>query len=432
MPSIDTEIAIIGAGAAGIAAAWTARTYGLSYRLIEARSRVGGRAHTATTPAGQPFDVGASWLHAVDQGNPTAELAIAQGARPVLDRRRRVLLDAGGGIADAASRSAFEAAKAAATARIDAAPPNSSLADCLATHDDPWWQTQRAFAGPWLSGTDCADTDAADWASARSGDDWLLPEGYGRLVQGLAHGLDVTLQCPLEAIEALPHGLRVSTSQGSFVAAHVVLTVPLGVLAAERIRFTPALPASFAAALECLPMGRLMKVAIDLLADPLGESGTYFLHYPAADEAAVLYQLRPCGHRLAYAFVGGSLARSLEAEPDFVVRDAVLDPLRRLLGAAVVERSFADALATRWAGDPFALGSYAVARPGGAAARTVLAKPVFERLHLTGEATAPDGWHGTVGGAWLAGRQAVARIAAMLRHVGPNAAETGPATCSHD
>jgi monoamine oxidase len=159
-----------------------------------------------------------------------------------------------------------------------------------------------------------------------------------------------------------------------------------------------------------------MKVAIDLLAEPLAgvaaAPDSYYLHYPAADEDAVLYLFRPCGHAMAYAFVGGQRARALEPLSNAAIRDAVLEPLRTLLGGPVVERSFASAAVSRWAADPFAGGSYAVARPGGAAARAVLAAPLFERVHLAGEATAPDGWHGTAGGAWLAGRAAVMRIAA--------------------
>ena len=419
MPSVDTEIAIVGAGAAGIAAALTARAQGSAFRLIEARSRTGGRTWTTTTPKGAPFDLGASWIHAVDAGNPFADLAVARDAGPVVDRRRRVVLDATGRQLGAGDLAGFHVARAEAIMRIEQAPAGASLADCLPADDPgfgPWSWTLRSFAGPWMCGTDCPVTDAADWAAARAGTDWLLPRGYGTLVQELAAGLPVTTDCVLRALAIGPAAVTLETSRGRFTARHVVLTVPLGVLAAERITFTPALPLAYQRALGELPMGCLMKVAIDLAADPLAgiaaEPGACFLHYPAEDERAVLYLLRPCGHAMAYAFVGGSTALALEAESDAAIRDVVLEPLRRLLGGALVERSFGSAAVSRWARDPFAFGSYAVARPGGAGARAVLAEPLFGRVHLAGEATAPDGWHGTAGGAWLAGRRAVLRIAA--------------------
>ena len=219
-----------------------------------------------------------------------------------------------------------------------------------------------------------------------------------------------TTSCSLESLEIRPDSVELVTSGGRLRAAHVVLTVPLGVLQAERIGFTPALPAAHLQALEQVPMGRLMKIGLDLRQDPFGETDGYFLHYPAADETAVLYLMQPCGQKMAYAFVGGSAARALERAADSEVRDAVLAPLRRLLGSTVVERTFAGAVVTRWADDPFAFGSYSIARPGGAMARAVLAEPILGRVFLAGEATAPNGWYSTAGGAWLAGRAAIAAI----------------------
>ena len=411
---VDTDIAIIGAGAAGIGAALTARATGLRFELIEARERTGGRTWTTTTPAGQVFDQGASWVHSVDRGNPFGELALALDASPSIDRRRRVLLDERGTRLDAASIAAFHAAREQAERRIEMALPGSSLADCLPVPPSPdagpWAWNDRVFAGPWLCGTDCRDTDAADWAASCQGEDWLLPNGYGTLVQQLAAEVPATTSCCLEALEIGADGVEVVTSGGRFRAAHVVLTVPLGVLQAERIRFTPALPAAHLQALDQLAMSRLMKIGLDLLEDPFGETEGYFLHYPAADETAVLYLMQPCGKPMAYAFVGGSAARKLEQATDSEVRDAVLAPLRRLLGQTVIEQTFGQAVVTRWADDPFAFGSYSIAKPGGAAARAVLAEPILGRVFLAGEATALDGWYGTAGGAWRAGRAAIAAI----------------------
>jgi monoamine oxidase len=419
MQPVDIEIAIVGAGAAGIAAALTAAAAGRSYRLIEARERLGGRTWTVPTPGGAPFDLGASWIHAADAGNPLADMALALGAGPVLDRRRRLVLDGAGRPLDSQALLAFQAARPRAIAQIEAAPPGSSLADCLPEGGDPadpWAWTMRSFAGPWLCGTDCAATDTADWAAARDGADWLLPSGHGTLVRAIAGDVPVTTGTTLEAVEVGSDVVRLATDAGSFTARHAIVTVPLGVLAAERIRFVPALPQPVGRALDDLPMGCLMKVGFDLLADPLHALGvtddTCFLHYPATDEHAVLYLLRPCGQPTALAFVGGTMAWALEREADPVVREVVLDPFRRFLGARLVERSFGPAVVSRWGMDPFALGSYAIARPGGSPARRLLAEPLFERVHLAGEATADDGWHGTSGGAWRAGRAAVQRIVA--------------------
>lgn len=410
MAAAETEIAIVGAGAAGIAAALECAVRGIACRVIEARSRTGGRCWTDRSTFGQPFDIGASWVHAADSGNPFAEIALARRAAPILDPLRRVLLDADGHRLGAGELRRFLAARTAAKAAIEVAPSGASLADCLPV-DGLWAQENLTFAGPWLCGTNCALTDAADWASAQDSGDWLLPNGHGALLQEVACGVAVTTDCALRAVEVRRDRVVLDTAGGTLVARHLVLTVPLGVLAAEAIRFDPPLPATVMGALDDLPMGCLMKIGFALHGDPLGETGSYYLHHPAGDESGVLYLVRPAGTELGYAFIGGAAARELEQAGQAAAREAMLEPLRHLLGAAVVARTIGPSAATRWGGDPWSFGSYAIARPGGSAAREKLGLPIHDRLHLAGEANAPAGWQATVAGAWLAGRAAVRRIA---------------------
>ena len=80
MTAEDFDVAVVGAGAAGIAAARECADLGLSCAVLEARSRVGGRAHTDAASLGAPFDLGATWLHAAG-ANLLAPLARALGFR---------------------------------------------------------------------------------------------------------------------------------------------------------------------------------------------------------------------------------------------------------------------------------------------------------------------------------------------------------------
>ncbi len=59
----DTEVAIVGAGAAGLAAARTLTDLGVPFVLLEAAHRIGGRAHTEEVSPGVPFDLGCHWMH---------------------------------------------------------------------------------------------------------------------------------------------------------------------------------------------------------------------------------------------------------------------------------------------------------------------------------------------------------------------------------
>jgi monoamine oxidase len=65
----DVDVVIVGAGSAGLAAARTLRAAGLSFKVVEAMNRIGGRAYTSSDHFGIPFDIGCAWLHAADR-NP--------------------------------------------------------------------------------------------------------------------------------------------------------------------------------------------------------------------------------------------------------------------------------------------------------------------------------------------------------------------------
>jgi beta-phosphoglucomutase-like phosphatase (HAD superfamily) len=111
MAPAEIEVAVVGAGAAGLAAAAELRAQERSVVVLEARDRVGGRTCTDSATLRVPFDLGASYIHACEQGNPWADIALALGEPVVPDRRRRVLAQ-GGGLTPAADGAAAYAAAA--------------------------------------------------------------------------------------------------------------------------------------------------------------------------------------------------------------------------------------------------------------------------------------------------------------------------------
>jgi monoamine oxidase len=124
--------------------------------------------------------------------------------------------------------------------------------------------------------------------------------------------------------------------------------------------------------------------------DPFGHGDTLYLHRRTGDQRAALYMMRPCGQDLVVAFLGGSLARELEHAGEVAAGAFALEPLLEIFGSSLKSRLRA-VRQTRWGIDPFALGSYAVARPGCAAMRAVLARPLADRLLFAGEACAGEG-----------------------------------------
>ena len=138
-------------------------------------------------------------------------------------------------------------------------------------------------------------------------------------------------------------------------------------------------------------MGNLIKLRVRLEGDPFGCGDMVYVAAPPASERAIIWVVRPFGRAELMGFAGGALGRALTAMSPEELADAVRNELAALLGGDAA-RHLLDVALADWASDPWALGSYAVARPGAAAARAALREPWSERVHYAGEAAAPDGW----------------------------------------
>ncbi|MFO1070046.1 MAG: FAD-dependent oxidoreductase [Geminicoccaceae bacterium] len=412
----DADIVVVGAGAAGLAAAAELAALGRSVILLEAAGQIGGRARTVEPVPGLPFDLGASFIHAADAGNPWADLALAVGARPQADPRHRLL--AADGIAAAPAellqllaglddlKQRIAALATGGTAAVaEAVPPAHPQAGYL-----------RSWAGAWICGEDAAAVDAADWAQSRAGQDWLLPDGYGRLVTRFGRHLPVRLGHAVERILVGGGRVRVLGRWGAVDAGAAIVTVPVGVLLDGRPVFEPGLPDAVRSALEGVRPGLLMKIGLQL-ADAGRELGDdVYLSGHGDAPASLLFHMRGFGRPMAMAFAGGALARELEAAGEAAAFAHARAALGEILGHAAV-RAVAPLAVSQWGRDPLARGSYSVARPGCAPARAVLQRPIHERIWLAGEACDSDGWAATVAGAYLSGRRAARAASAARRTV---------------
>jgi monoamine oxidase len=427
MVETDPEVIVIGAGAAGLAAARTLLAQHRRVVVLEARDRIGGRAWTEPDCFGQPFDHGASFIHA-EHANPWTAIARRLGFATEIDpRRRRLYVE--GRPANAADLAAFLAAREAALDRVLAAgrgAKDMSLAAALA-ESGPWAPQAEVALGPWLLGADNEDAGAADFARAVAGQDRLVHRGYGRLVAEYGRGVPVRLGAAVRRIDWRGRRVVVDAGRERVRAPVAIVTLPIGVLAAERVRFKPPLPSSKLGAIDALPMGLLTKIALVFDGDPLGLGDAFYLHEQTPDQRAALYMVRPLGQDLIMAFVGGSLARELEASGEAAAAELALEPLLRTFGASI-RRRLKGMRQSRWGIDPFSLGSYSVARPGGAGLRATLAEPLDDRLLFAGEACADEGWAATVAGAHCSGRAAARHAIRILDEAGdPRAVPAGQA-----
>lgn len=386
LPS-DIDVAIIGAGAAGLAAAHTLERSGLSSLVLEARDRIGGRAHTIMTSAGIPFDLGCGWLHSADR-NPF--VAIAEGLGFEIDRslppwRQRSYKD----VFPQAERDDFFAALDAFFMRTHAASQaaqDSAAADYLEPGNR--WNPMIDAVSTYINGCELDQVSVKDFEEYEDTEiNWRVPRGYGALIAAYGARCNVALNCNVTLIDHSGARIKIETSRGTLTAGKVIVCVPTDLMAAEAIRFHPALPDKVHAA-AMLPLGADDKVMLALDGDnDLPKDGN--LRAPAMRTAMGTYHLRPFGRNCIEGFFGGRYARELEDAGGGAMAAAAIDEIVGLLGSNY--RSKLTPLGeSHWSRDPFARGSYSHALPGHADKRAALAAPIDGRLFFAGEATSPD------------------------------------------
>jgi len=407
------DVVVIGAGAAGIAAARTLIARGLAVAVLEARPRVGGRAVTAAL-RGRAIDLGAHWLHA-GPINPLVALGharhepmrrAAQESHLVVGRRTGTPAEqaAFGRAFDIADRAIARAAAAPGADRPAAAGMPPALGP---------WRERIALVHGLVSGRPLTHVSLQDWPSMEYDENFFMDGGYGAYLARLAHGLPIALGSPVTRIARTAAGVSVETAGGATVRARAALiTLPMMVLR-ESVRFDPPLPDA-------------TRRAIDGFLPGIYEHAV--LHWPTAP-----FRGRD---RLA-SIVGGrhrppGLFTRIEGSPfHYVELDSVCthaidarrggpDAARRLVRTMLAEpfghgalHDLAIPAVTEWRHDPWSRGSWAVVPPGHADARTTLQVDVEDRLWFAGEALSQAQW-GTVGGAWAEGERAAGAIAARL------------------
>jgi len=395
------DVVVIGAGAAGVAAGRRLAAAGLSFLIVEAADRVGGRARTLGV-GGMPVDLGCGWLHSADR-NPLVQLAEDSGY--VVDRTPpswgRQFADLG------FSREDQEAAAAAFDSferRLRESPPPDDRAASGLDPDCPWNATIEARSG-YTNGVELSRVSVQDYlayADAETDTNWRLPQGYGALIADLAHDLPISLSTFVTCIDRRAAPLTLETSSGSLSARTVIVTVPTAVLANGTLRFLPALEGKQEAA-AALPLGLADKLFLEV--DGAGEfdPDSHMLGNPRRAETGSYY-LRPFGRPLIECFFGGGCARLLEAEGPRAAAAFATDELVDLFGSSM-RRRLRPAAASQWGREPAILGSYSHALPGAATMRATLVAPVEERIFFAGEACSQTDFS-TAHGAWASGEAA--------------------------
>ncbi|MGO4439789.1 flavin monoamine oxidase family protein [Rhizobium sp. RAF56] len=406
----DPDIAIIGAGAAGIGAARRLAGSGLSVVVLEALPRLGGRSWTSQA-AGVPVDLGCGWLHSADR-NPWTQIAEQSGFK--VDRGDAAW---GNQFRDlgfpASERAAAWGAFAEWSERLAATPPASDRAADALDPASRWTAYLQALSG-FISGDELERISARDYAAydaASTNVNWRVVAGYGTLIAAsLPPDVSVHLSTPLKAISLDGRRVALDTPAGTVRARAAIITASTNVLAGDTIALPPALDPWRDAAMR-LPLGNNEKLFLEIVGGSPFAPESHLLGDPF-DAATGTYYIRPFGYPVIECFLGGAGARAAAADGRDTAFARAIDQLARLFGSQV-RTCLRPLIASDWAGTASIGGAYSHALPGQAAARTALARPYDGRLFFAGEATHTTDFS-TAHGALESGTRAAAEALAAL------------------
>ena len=405
------NIAIIGAGAAGLAAAKELEQMGQDYLLLDASHRIGGRAYTEELTPGVPFDLGAHWVMAPSV-NPLIPYARnAQLALEAADEHYTAAryFEERDWLPDDAFQEFNEYWERQFAALAQAMDNNgdSSVFDVI-DNDSRWAPYfHMFFAQDFTRDVDQASVkDAMNYV--RQEDDLAVASGLGNLLARYGANIPVSLNSAVRKIDTSGARIKLDTAKGQILADKLILTVSTGVLAARQIEFVPELPDWKLAAIDGLPLGSCTRVALMFDGPILRELPKEFTVDTSGD-GPIHFRNRPFGYDYVEIATGGRMAEWMEKSGEKATIDFILEKLRDLTGQQSVPDP-TQSIVSAWDGDDWVKGAYSCAQPGAADQRAVLARPIDDRIYFAGEATSSN-YYASVHGACISGSEA-ARTAA--------------------
>ena len=419
------SVVIIGAGIAGLSAARRLHDAGLSVTVLEARKRAGGRIWTNES-LGSPLDLGASWIHGIEN-NPIYDLATQNNilTHPTSEEAFQLFDTDGQEITEKDILSAEEAYEdlietldeergelskdTSLQAGINSVLSKQNLSDYqhklidfIVTSD-----IEHDIA------TNTSNLSLKHWDQDEEfeGDEVIFPDGYKQIITKLAKDIDIHYGEAVTQITYDNKQVTVRTNNNQqYISTFAIVTVPLGVLKADNIKFSPPLPKSKQTAIQQLGMGNFHKLYLQFseifwdkhiefighIEEKPAEWVSWMSYYP--------YIQKP----ILVAFNTGQFADNLESMTDSQIIEQAMARLKVAYGNSIPEPT--NWLITHWRHDPYSHGSYSYL-PIGITGKSYddMAKPVGKRLFFAGESTSRQ-YPATVHGAFLSGEREAQRI----------------------
>jgi monoamine oxidase len=407
---VTTDVIVIGAGAAGLAAVAELEGARLRVTCLEARDRIGGRIYTV--PSAYPIELGAEFIH----GRPKEifDVVAAAGLHAIETGGRMLHIPE-------TIHEAPDGGRVLEDLKTRTSPDNDETFQSFLDRG-PYEEGEKKAATGFIEGFNAARKEEVSVASIakdmRAGEEidgdssFRIQEGYVAVARALAGSTaSVRLGSVVDSIEWQPGACTVKLHSGETLrSSRVLVTVPLGVLQSGAIRFVPE-PHEILEAVRALRFGQAARVVLRFGRafwedDPRFEDAGFIL----SDEPVfpTWWTTLPTRTPILTGWSAGPKADPLIGLSKDEVVERALDSLGRILGrepARLENGWYHD-----WHADPFARGAYSYVPAGALPAREALARPVEDTLYFAGEAIDLAGYGGTVHGAIVSGRRAARQI----------------------
>lgn len=416
----DKTVLVIGAGISGLAAAKKLKEKGFNVIILEAQDKVGGRLRTNRT-LGIAFDEGASWIHGTN-GNPITILAGQAGMSTAFtDDDSRISYDIGGVLRNS---TIYENAETELytilNSMMNSGNANQSFETIFsALHptkiNDRLWKFLLSTYVTFDTGDlDKLSSTLYNEGEEFDGEERIATNGFDTIPTYLSTGLNIQLNQRVSKIDYTNSKIKITHNGTESEADYVLVTVPLGVLKANSILFTPALPTAKQTAIQKVGMNCVNKFLLTWNTK-FWDNEQYISYTPAIKDKFNYFvnvnKINPDVNALM-TFAYADYARQTETMSDAQIIDEIMIHLKDIYGNAIPNPT--NIIRTKWQANENSFGAYSYTAVGTEMKHFEdLAEEVNDKLFFGGEHTEVD-YFSTAHGAYLSGIREADKIIALL------------------